>query len=151
MQTHTSQEFLKTQRYVPIPIIIIPLEHVRHPFQNNTALHKQVEAHAIIAALVISRIQQIHKSGGKPVAKCNQRFRILIEGYVAALVLVKAIEKCAPRSEETPKTTTNMSDLTINMTTMEAERTRIPQNLYSHLYPHQTSVSSFLPYADQNS
>lgn len=57
VKSHTGQELFKTQRDIPIPIIIVPLEYVRHPLQNYTALHKQIEAHAILAAFVISRIQ----------------------------------------------------------------------------------------------
>lgn len=33
----------QAQCYVSIPILVVPLEHVRHAFQANAALHKEVE------------------------------------------------------------------------------------------------------------
>lgn len=49
--------------------------------------------------------------GGKAVAKGNKRFRVFIEGYVAALIFIKTIEEGAPGSKETPEAAAGMSAL----------------------------------------
>ena len=98
----TSQKLLKTQRNIPIAILIIFLKHIRHPLQNNTALHKQIETHLPLPALVIRRIHQFDKGGGKPIAECDERVGVFEEGDAAAAVFVEAVEEGAPGGEEGP-------------------------------------------------
>lgn len=120
MLLRTSQKLLKAQRNIPISVIVIFFEHIRHSLQYYTALHKQIEAHTVLAAFVVRLIQQMDKSGGEAVAKGNERFRVLVEGYVAALVLIEAIEEGTPGSEETPEAATNMSALPTKTTKRDA-------------------------------
>lgn len=42
-----SEKFLKTQRHVSIAVVVIFLEHIRHAFQTDAGLHKQVKVHAL--------------------------------------------------------------------------------------------------------
>lgn len=100
----TGQKLLKTQRDVPIAIIIIPLKNIRHPLQNNTTLHKQIETHPPLPALIISRIQQVHESSGEMVAECYQGVGVFVEGNGAGFVFVEAVEEGAPGGEKGPKT-----------------------------------------------
>lgn len=45
----TSQELLKTHGNVTITILVVAFEHIRHAFQIDTRLYKQIEAHACLA------------------------------------------------------------------------------------------------------
>lgn len=45
-----AQEILKAQRNVSITVIVILLEHIRHPLQTDASLHKQVKAHNALAS-----------------------------------------------------------------------------------------------------
>ena len=99
----TSQELLKAQRNIPIPIIIIPLKHIRHPLQTNTALHKQIKAHIPASTLLVRPIQYPHKRRAQAIPKRHQRIAILVEADVAGAILVKAIEEVAPRRQKGPE------------------------------------------------
>ena len=98
----TCQKFLKAQCDIPIPIIIISLENIRHSLQNYAALHEQVETHVPFSTLVISCVEQVYERRRQAVAKLNERFRVLIERYVPAVVFVESIKECPPGGEETP-------------------------------------------------
>ena len=98
----TSQKFLKAQRDIPIPIIIILLKHIRHPFQNDTTLHKQIETHRPISTLIVRRVQEIDEGGGEPIAEGHERFSVFVQGDVAAAVFIEAVEEGAPGGEEAP-------------------------------------------------
>jgi hypothetical protein len=72
-----SQEFLEAQRDVAIPVIVVALENVRHAFQADASLGKQVEAHALpastySASVIVRVIEHSCKWMTKPVAKCQQ-------------------------------------------------------------------------------
>ena len=47
------QELLKAKRDVPVPVIVEAFENVRHAFELYAALHEEVEAHFVLAALVV--------------------------------------------------------------------------------------------------
>lgn len=99
----TSQELLKAQRDIPIPIIIIPLKHIRHPLQTNTALHKQIKAHIPASTLLVRPIQYPHKRRAQAIPKRHQRIAILVKADIAGAILVKAIEEIAPRRQKSPE------------------------------------------------
>lgn len=107
----TGQKLLKTQRNIPISIIIILFKNVRHPLQNDTTLHKQVEAHAVFSAFGIRSVQQIDKGGAESVAKGNQGIGVLVKGNVTAFVFVETVEEGAPGGEEGPETTMCVKEL----------------------------------------
>lgn len=98
----TCQEFLKAQRDVPIPIIIIPLEHIRHPLQDNTALHEEIEAHPALATLIVARVEQVDESLGEPVAKGHEGVGVFGEGDRTGSIFVEAVKEGAPGGEEGP-------------------------------------------------
>ena len=103
LESLTSQKLLKAQRNVPIPIIVIPLEHIRHPLQTNTALNKQIEAHIPASTLLIRPIQYPHKHRAQAVPKRHQSIAVLVKADVAGAILVKAIEEIAPRRQKGPQ------------------------------------------------
>jgi hypothetical protein len=49
--------YLQAQCDVAIPIVIILLEHIRHPLQANASLHKQIKAHRILSSSVVGSEQ----------------------------------------------------------------------------------------------
>ena len=98
----TSQKLLKTQRNIPIPILIILFKDIRHPLQNDTTLHKQIKAHLALPAFVIRRIHQFHKRRRKPISKRNQRIGVFVKGNVTAAVFVESVKESAPGGEEGP-------------------------------------------------
>ena len=53
----TSQKFLKAQRDVPIPVVVVLLKHIGHPLQYDTTLHEQIEAHTILSTFIVGRVQ----------------------------------------------------------------------------------------------
>jgi hypothetical protein len=103
---------LQAQCDVPIPIIVVSLEDIRHALQTNARLHKQVETESILPRPLIAarprilrvRIeQQLHKRGTQAVSKRHQRIRELEVRNTPAPVLVKAVEEAAPGCQEPPK------------------------------------------------
>ena len=107
-RTHrlTRQKLLKAQSNIAIAILIVLLEHVRHAFQDDAALHEQIEAHPPLPALVVGRVQHVDKGRGEPVAEGDERVGELVKGDVAAAVGVEAVEEGAPGGEETPEAAT---------------------------------------------
>lgn len=97
------QEVLKTQRNVPIAIIIILLEHIRHALQADASLHKEIEAHDAVAALVVRAKEKLDKARAEPVAKRHQCVVELVQADVARLVHVEAIEQRPPGGQEGPE------------------------------------------------
>jgi hypothetical protein len=103
---------LQAQSDIPIPIVIIPLEHIRHPLQANASLHKQIKTQPVLPGTLIAprprilRIsieQQLNKLRAQPVSKRHQRIRELEMRNTPAPVLVKAIEQPPPSRQESPK------------------------------------------------
>ncbi|KFY31340.1 hypothetical protein V493_01197 [Pseudogymnoascus sp. VKM F-4281 (FW-2241)] len=103
LSQHLLQKLLKAQRHKPIPIIIIPLKRIRHPFKRNTRLHKQIKAQTPLPPLIKRAKQEPHKAIAKPVPERHERGAELIEADVARAVLVEAVEEGAPRGEEGPE------------------------------------------------
>lgn len=97
------QEVLKAQRDVPIAIIIVLLEHIRHALQADAGLHKQVEAHDAVAALVVRAEEQLDEARAEPVAERHQRVVELVQADVARLVHVEAVKQRPPRGQEGPE------------------------------------------------
>jgi hypothetical protein len=97
------QKVLKAQRNIPIPIIIILLEHIRHPLEANTRLHEQIEAHDALVPLVVRPEQQVDEPVAEAVPKRHERVAELVEADVAAVVGVEAVEEGAPRGQEGPE------------------------------------------------
>lgn len=56
-----SESNLQTQCNIPIAILIIFFKHIRHPLEANTRLNKQIKAHSVLPAAIISAIQQRDK------------------------------------------------------------------------------------------
>jgi hypothetical protein len=57
------QEILKAQGDVAVAIVVILLENVRHTFQGDTALNKEIEAHDSLIPLIIGIEEQLNKLG----------------------------------------------------------------------------------------
>lgn len=98
-----TQEILKAQRDISIPVVIIPLEHIRHALQRDTRLNKQVKAHDILIALVIRAEQQLDKLRAEAVSEGDEGVCELGQRDAAAAINVEAVEESAPRCEEGPK------------------------------------------------
>jgi hypothetical protein len=49
---------LQAQCNVSIPVVIVLLEHVRHPLKTDARLHEQIEAHGVLTAAVVCAVQQ---------------------------------------------------------------------------------------------
>ena len=96
------QKLLKAQGNIAIPILIILLKHIRHPFQDDAALHKEIKTHLAFARFIIRRVQHLHKSRGEAVAKGYEGVGVLVEGDGPAGVFIKAVEEGAPGGEEGP-------------------------------------------------
>ena len=108
--THTKltrQELLKAQRDIPIAILIVLLEHIRHALQDDAALHEQIEAHLALPALVVGRVEHVDKRGGEAVAEAHERVGEFVKGDVAGAVGVEAVEEGAPGGEEAPEAATD--------------------------------------------
>ena len=97
------QELLETQRDIPIPILVIPLEHIGHALQGDAALHKQIEAHVPVPALLIRAVEDADEGAAQAVPERDEGLGVLVEGDVAAAVLVEAVEEPAPGGEEGPQ------------------------------------------------
>ena len=63
--------FLQGQSYVAVSVIIIFLEHIRHPLQADAALNEEVETDCTFTPLVICSEEGVHKMGAESVAKCH--------------------------------------------------------------------------------
>lgn len=108
-----SNMHLQAQRNIPIPIRVVLLEHIRHPLQANARLHKQIEAQhllplAVVAAaprlvLRVRAEQQLHELRAQAVPERDQGVLELAQRNRARAVRVEAIEKAAPRRQETPQ------------------------------------------------
>lgn len=105
----TRQKLLKAQGDVPIAILIVLLKHIRHAFQDDAALHEQIEAHPPLPALVVGRVQHVDKGKGEAVAEGDERVGEFVKGDVAAAVGVEAVEEGAPGGEETPEAATTIT------------------------------------------
>lgn len=98
-----AQEVLKTQRNISIPIIVIPLKHVRHALQRDARLDEEVKAHDALAALVVGAEEQLDELRAEAVAEGDEGVGELGQGDVAAAVDVEAVKEGAPRGEEGPE------------------------------------------------
>lgn len=112
----TGQKLFKTHGNIPIAIIIIPLEDIRHPLQTDTSLNKQIKAHAVthralrrrtyLARLAFERLEEHgHKRRAQPIPKGDQRFLKLLQTDPSAAVLVEPVEQLPPRGEVAPQRT----------------------------------------------
>ena len=98
-----AQEILKTKCDISIPVIVILLEHVRHPLQRNTRLHEQVETHDALVPLVVGPEEEFDEARGEAVAEGDEGVGELLKGDVAGAVDVEAVEEGAPGGEEGPE------------------------------------------------
>jgi hypothetical protein len=90
------QQDLQAQRDIPIPVIVVLLEHVRHALQADACLHKQVKAHVVVAAPVVRAVQQAHELRREAVSEGDKGFGKLVVGYTAGVVGVEAVEEATP-------------------------------------------------------
>lgn len=97
------QEILKTQRDIPVPILIILLEHIRHPLQTNTSLHEQIKAHDAFPPLIISLEQNLDEPVAQAVPERHQRVGKLIQRNVTRAVRVEPVKQRAPGGQERPE------------------------------------------------
>jgi hypothetical protein len=86
----------QAQGNVSIPVIVVLLKHVRHALQADAGLHKQVEAHVVVAAPVVRAVQQAHELRREAVPESDKGFAKLVVGYAAGVVGVEAVEESAP-------------------------------------------------------
>jgi hypothetical protein len=96
--------YLQAQRDVPIAVVVVLLEHIRHALQADARLHEQVEAHVVVAAAVVGGVQQLDELRGEAVAEGDEgggEFRVR---DAARAVGVEAVEEVAPGGEEAPET-----------------------------------------------
>lgn len=98
-----TQEILKAQCNISIPVVIIPLKHIRHALQRDTRLNKQIKAHDTLVALVVRAEQQLNKLRAEAVAEGDEGVGELGQGDAAAAVNVEAVEESAPRGEKRPE------------------------------------------------
>lgn len=120
---------LQAQRNIPIPVVIVLLKHVRHTLQTDARLHEQVEAHVVVAAAVVRRVQQLHKLRGQAVPKGDEGVGELAVGNAAGAVGVEAVEEVAPRGEEAPEAA--LGRVSAMQGKGEEKSTRILQSLWS--------------------
>lgn len=97
------EEHLQTQRNIPIPIIVILLEHIRHALQADAGLHKEVETHVVVAATIVRAVQELDELRRKTVPECDEGVCEFVIRDAARAVDVKAVEEVAPRGEEAPE------------------------------------------------
>ena len=105
MYALTGQKVFKCERDVSITIFIVPLEDIRHAFQGQAALYKNVEAHFPLLALGRAPVQQLNEPVGQPVAESDKRLPVFLQGDRPGFIFVEPIEEGAPGSEIAPKTT----------------------------------------------
>lgn len=98
-----AQEVFKAERNVPVSVVVVLFEHVRHALQRDASLHKQVKAHDALVALVVGAEDELDKLRGEAVAERNQGVGELGEGNVAGAIDVEAVKERAPGGEERPQ------------------------------------------------
>lgn len=98
LDLRTCQKLFKAQGYIAIPVIVISFKDIRHPLENNTALHKEIKAHVISPTLIIRAEEKSNEGGGEAVAKSYESFRIFGVGDISALVFIKTFKEGAPRA-----------------------------------------------------
>lgn len=92
----------QAQRDEAVAVLIVLLEHIRHPLQADARLHEQIEAQHPAPARVVGREEQAHVLGREAVAEGDEGVAELAEGDCAAAVDVEAVEQEAPLREEAP-------------------------------------------------
>lgn len=93
----------QAQRNVPVAVVVVLFKHVRHALQADARLHKQVEAHVVVAPAVVRAVQQLDECGGEAVPEGDEGVGELAVGDGAGAVGVEAVEEVAPRGEEAPE------------------------------------------------
>jgi len=94
---------LQAQRDVPVPVLVVLLEDIRHALEADARLHKQVEADCVLAAPVIRAVQQGDELRREAVPEGDERLVELLVRDVAGAVGVEAVEQAAPGREEAPE------------------------------------------------
>ena len=98
LDLRTCQELFEAQGYVTIPVVVVFFKDIRHSLENNTALHKEIEAHAVSPTLIVRAEEEGDEGGGEAVAKSYKSFSIFGMGDISALVFVKAVKEGPPRA-----------------------------------------------------
>lgn len=44
---HLGEELFEAERDIAIPIIVVPLEYIRHPLQADASLYEEIETHSL--------------------------------------------------------------------------------------------------------
>lgn len=97
------QKVLEAEGDVPVAVVVVLLEHVRHALEGDAGLDEEVEAHNALVALVVGMEEQLDKLGAEAVAEGDEGVVELGEGDVAAAVGVEAVKQGAPRGQEGPE------------------------------------------------
>jgi hypothetical protein len=97
------QEILKAEGDVPVPVIVVLFEHIRHALEGDTSLDEQIKAHDALAALIVGAEDELHETGGETVAEGDEGVAELVEGDVSGAIGVEAVEEGAPGGEEGPE------------------------------------------------
>lgn len=72
------EELFEAQSDITISVLVILLEHVRHPLEANTCLHKQIKADGVITTPVVRAVQQPYKVVGEAIPKRYKGFAKLL-------------------------------------------------------------------------
>jgi hypothetical protein len=88
---------------IAVPVIVVLLENICHALQADTRLHKEVEAHGILAAAVVSAEHERDELRREAVAEGHERIAEFVEGDVAAAIDIEAVEECAPCCQKAPE------------------------------------------------
>lgn len=97
------QKVLEAEGNVPIPIVVVLLEDVRHALQRDAGLDEQVEAQLALVALVVGLEQQLDEAVRQTIAEGDEGVGELVALDVARVVRVEAVEQGAPAGEERPQ------------------------------------------------
>jgi hypothetical protein len=83
---------LQTENRVAVPILVILFENIGHPFETNTSLNEKVEAHGILAPLIVRLEDCCDTSSAQMIPKGVKRFFKLGIGDIATMIRVELIE-----------------------------------------------------------
>lgn len=97
------QEVLEAEGDVAVAVVVVLLEDVGHALEADAGLDEEVEAEDALVALVVGLEEQLDEALREAVAEGDEGVVELVEGDVAALVGVEAVEQGAPRGQEGPQ------------------------------------------------
>jgi hypothetical protein len=100
------EELFEAECHIAISVVIVFLEYIRHTFETDAGLHKQVKTHSLTLnrTSVIKRVVEDPNKGlRKPVAKRSHRLGEFNQRDATTSVLIKFFEQCPPGGEKLPE------------------------------------------------